>query len=662
MKKGKRWYEKTLQRQILLPFILIIIISCFLLTTVNYYFSFTAITKDFESNVNKSTLALNDTFELFFNETEAEINRISSNVTGMDYQEELMKILVESKTFNQAIISAYFAEEEAGALTIYPKADLGANFDPRERPWYQEAVENKAITWTEAYIDTATNQTVITLTKPVYENTTLIGVMGIDISIQTLTELINKTKFGNTGFAFIVDQNGHILAHPDESKVTQDFSKEKVYQQMTHETGSFTGNLDGKDRIFGYATNPTTQWKLVGLLDSSEAESRSNASLLSILTTLAAILILAVVLSIFIAKSITKPLIQLNTTVQRMANGDLTATSDINRSDEIGQLARNFDEMVLRLQGMLRSIRTISEKVTDSSMTLVASAEENTAASNEVAITIQQIAGGTSDQAEILQDNETAIMNVTEKVSELDKNTKMIQEDSKQMLHVSKQGIDKVTDLKNQFDITSDLAGQMDQAVQSLDKRSREVSEIVNKITAIAGQTNLLALNAAIEAARAGEHGKGFAVVADEVRKLAEQTENSLKEISSLIGFMQSDTVNTVQLIEHTNKQIHAQNHAVTDTEQAFHSITTTISETYSKFETISEVVDHINGQSHLIRSRAGQLAAISQETAAGTEEVSASIEETTASIEQLSQLATDLQDISKQLQNEISLFKIEAK
>ena len=460
MKKGKRWYEKTLQRQILLPFILIIIISCFLLTTVNYYFNFTAITKDFESNVNKSTLALNDTFELFFNETEAEINRISSNVTGINDQEELMKILVESKTFNEAFISAYFAEEEAGTLTIYPKADLGADFDPRERPWYQAAVENKEVTWTEAYVDTATNQTIITLTKPVYENATLVGVMGIDISIQTLTELINKTKFGNTGFAFILDQNGHILAHPDESKVTQDFNKEKVYQQMINETGSLTGHLDGKDRIFGYATNPTTQWKLVGLLDSSEAESRVNASLLSILTTLAAILILAAVLSFFIAKSITKPLIQLKTTVQQMANGDLTATSDINRSDEIGQLAHNFDKMVLRLQGMLRSIRTISEKVTDSSMTLVASSEENTAASNEVAMTIQQIAGGTSDQAEILQDNETVIINVTEKVSELDKNTKMIKEDSKQMLHVSQQGIDKVTDLKNQFDITRDLAGQ----------------------------------------------------------------------------------------------------------------------------------------------------------------------------------------------------------
>ncbi|MCM3650455.1 methyl-accepting chemotaxis protein [Metabacillus litoralis] len=662
MKKGKHWYEKTLQRQILLPFILIIIISCFLLTTVNYYFNFTAITKDFETNVNKSTLTLNDTFELFFNETEAEINRISSNVTGMNDQEELMKILVESKTFNEAFISAYFAKEEAGDLTIYPKADLGADFDPRERPWYQAAVKNKDITWTEAYVDTATNQTVITLTKPVYDNNTLIGVMGIDISIQTLTDLINKTKFGKTGFAFIVDQTGHILAHPDESKVTQDFSKEKIYQQMINETGSLTGNLDGKDRIFGYATNPTTQWKIVGLLDSSEAKSRSNASLLPILTTLVAILILAVLLSIFVARSITKPINRLNTTVQKMANGDLTMTSDINRSDEIGQLARNFDGMVHKLQGMLRSIRTISEKVTDSSLTLVASSEENTAASNEVAITIQQIAGGTSDQAEILQDNETAIMNVTEKVSELDKNTKMIQEDSKQMLHVSEQGIDKVTELKNQFDITRDLAGRMDQAVQSLDKRSREVSEIVNKITAIAGQTNLLALNAAIEAARAGEHGKGFAVVADEVRKLAEQTENSLKEISSLIGFMQSDTMNTVQLIEHTNKQIHAQNHAVTDTEQAFHSITKTISETYSKFEAISEVVDHIDGQSHLFRSRAGQLTAISQETAAGTEEVSASIEETTASIEQLSQLATDLQDISKQLQNEISLFKIEAK
>ena len=165
MKKGKHWYEKTLQRQILLPFILIIIISCFLLTTVNYYFNFTAITKDFETNVNKSTLALNDTFELFFNETEAEINRISSNVTGMNDQEELMKILVESKTFNEAFISAYFAEE-AGALTIYPKADLGADFDPRERPWYQEAEQKKGESIvTSPYIDVDSGDMVVTITR-----------------------------------------------------------------------------------------------------------------------------------------------------------------------------------------------------------------------------------------------------------------------------------------------------------------------------------------------------------------------------------------------------------------------------------------------------------------------------------------------------------------
>ncbi|WP_407640127.1 methyl-accepting chemotaxis protein [Bacillus massiliglaciei] len=268
-----------------------------------------------------------------------------------------------------------------------------------------------------------------------------------------------------------------------------------------------------------------------------------------------------------------------------------------------------------------------------------------------------QIASGATSQTENIQENESDLSEIDKQVSQLSVSISDMQEGSDQMFHSSENGRKTVQSLKEQFNETAGIAGKMGHAVDSLNTRSNEINEIVNTITEIAGQTNLLALNAAIEAARAGEHGKGFAVVADEVRKLAEQTENSSKEIASLIQTMQTDTSQTVSLIDQVNRQIDNQGSSVTKTEHAFEEISSVIGQTFSNFEGIIRTLKVINGKIENTKNNASELSSISQETAAGTQEVSASMEQTSASMEQLNKLAGDLENFSQELQAELKKF-----
>ncbi|MCQ2009691.1 methyl-accepting chemotaxis protein [Sporolactobacillus sp. STSJ-5] len=362
---------------------------------------------------------------------------------------------------------------------------------------------------------------------------------------------------------------------------------------------------------------------------------------------------------LFIFKGYNKRVHDLRLAVGRAETGDMSVIINDKENDELARLAEGINHMIRMNHSVIESMSKVSEKVNDASQSLVSSVEEHTASSNEIGSTMTEIAAGASDQAELMGKNKEATDQLKERMGSITEQTQMMEHGAEQLAKISEGNQQSVIKLRNHSERTISTTADIIDAIASLDSRSKNVGKIIESVSEIAGQTNLLALNAAIEAARAGEQGKGFAVVADEVRKLSEQTDHALKEISELMTGIRLDTENTVQFAGKTSKVLEEQFIVVSAFEKASKRIAEAVTENKERISNISASIKDMATQTQKIKEHIDGMTQISEQTAAGTEEVTASIEEQTAGMEHLTKLAADLEADAAIIQTALKGYKL---
>ncbi|MCY8031534.1 methyl-accepting chemotaxis protein TlpC [Bacillus inaquosorum] len=391
----------------------------------------------------------------------------------------------------------------------------------------------------------------------------------------------------------------------------------------------------------------------------------ANQSILASLTkslftqfaiVLAIVIIVSVILVLLFTRRINKRLNALKCAFESAGNGDMTIEVSDKSGDELSELSVYYNKMRMKLNNTIQTVQQSALQLASASQQLSAGAEETNQASEKITEAVQHIANGAQHQITRIENSESSLKQASADIRDISSNTAAIADKGQLAQSKADIGQKEIADVQAQMDAIHHSIQKSGEIIQQLDGRSKQIEQILSVITQIADQTNLLALNAAIEAARAGEHGKGFAVVADEVRKLAEESQQSAGQISTLITEIQKDMNQSARSVEHVKTEAAEGVTMIQRTKDAFKEIAAATCEISAEISDLSASVSNISASAHQINdSFAANTADIKESTentrqaAALTEEQFAAMEEITAASETLSQLAEELTGIISQ-------------
>ena len=429
--------------------------------------------------------------------------------------------------------------------------------------------------------------------------------------------------------------------------------KELALQNLTAINNLVTEVRTGYEKLANTRTEEIT--KIGGDVVSTSKNNKIIGLIVSIVLTIAGILI-----AIITASKISKPTTVVSKRMNELADGNLQHEPlPITRRDEIGQLMLSANDLNEKLKQTISSIHAVSETVAASSEELAQSSNEVQTGTEQITVTMQELASGTETQASTAGDLAETMVTFQRSIHETTQEGIELKEHSNHVQNLTTTGKGLMVQSTQQMAAINEIVLDSVRKVEGLNVQSAEISKLVSVIDDISNQTNLLALNAAIEAARAGEHGKGFAVVADEVRKLAEQVQFSVTDISTIVNRIQGETGNVTTALQSGYEEVKRGTAQLNQTNETFEQISGAVEDMILNINTISGNLNKVAQNSESINAAIDEMASISQESAAGVEQTTATVEETAATMDEISKSANQLASMAEELNSQLQKFTI---
>jgi len=518
MNKSLRFSHK-----ILLAASLIVILAFSLFTLYNDYLQRNAIRADLENYLGEMGDSTSTNIRNLF---EGRIKLVENVAQNLAQTPQNIGTQLGMNALTSSFLTIYLGQPD-GTFTVRPDAKMPDGYDPRVRPWYKDGLNASGPMLTEPYIDMATNKMVISIISTASRS---VGVVGGDLALDGLVEIVNSLNFGGMGYAFLVNDQGKILVHPDKNLVMKSLSD--LFPQYTPKLSRELTEVevDGKTRLLTFTKVqglPSANWYIGLSVDKDKAFSMlSKFRTSAVIATLVAVVIIIALLGLLI-RVLLQPLHTMTRAMENIAEGegDLTRRLDIHTHDEFGTLGTAFNRFVERIHGSIREVSSATEQVNEVALRVISASNSSMSNSDEQSNRTSSVAAAINQLGAAAQE----IAGNAAQASQHASSARLLAEEGQQVVQRNIEAMNRLSDL-----IVSSSGH-----IETLNSKTVNIGQILEVITSISQQTNLLALNAAIEAARAGEAGRGFAVVADEVRNLAHRTQESAQQVQTMIEELQ---------------------------------------------------------------------------------------------------------------------------
>lgn len=510
--------------------------------------------------------------------------------------------------------------------------------------------------------------------QPIYYDNQVVGVVGIDILFDRIQSVVEDVVLYDTGYGRVLSNEGLIIAHPNidlVGELSSDLLEEGETLFDVIKSGERYSQIAWAEALGEYAfksfapihiNGTETPWSFSVVIPQDEIMADASTMFNTFITTgIGSILIISLIV-LLMSRNITKPIEEITVFSETMANGDLTQqlnTKFLARKDEIGRLANSFSNMTNNIKNLIAQISDTVSHTSSSSQELAAIAEESTSAADHVANSASEVAENTEQQINAVEDTLAVVEEISASAQSVADNTRSVAELSNETVSAINKGQEAIKQAVQQMTYISNATKEISDTMDKLTNSSRHINVITDVINNISEQTNLLALNAAIEAARAGEAGRGFAVVAEEVRKLAEQTQDSTRKIISIIKDNEINIITANSAVKEGEENVLSGLEVINSVGTTFREIADLVNKVSQQINDISVAIVQVASGSREIVSSVESIDTTSKNVAEQIQSVSAATQEQLASMEELASSSQSLAELAQEIQTAINKFRV---
>lgn len=544
---------------------------------------------------------------------------------------------------------------------------LGMSSDMSTADYFLKAKETKTYSVADMSYLEALDLYIIPLIVPITDaNGEFLGGVAFSVTPKVLGDMGSNIKLGETGYAYFISGDGVYYSYSDMSRIGKNIAEfedtpeqAKAFQTiLEQEQGMVSYKEEGKALLSYFGTVPNTNWKLIITVPEQEITGKLTQAYQLITIILIASVIVVTFIALFFSRRIVRPILRVSQIVRIVAEGDLKQHVEVKSRDEIGQMSEGINLMISNMAGIVQKIDSTIGQVSASSSELLQSANHSAQAASEIATSIQDVAASANTQLQSAEQSSRAMEEMSVGVQRISETASGVSGQSEHVTSEVESGFTELQTAITQMNKIGQSSMETASKIKTMEEHSEQIGQIVDVISEISRQTSLLALNASIEAARAGEQGRGFAIVASEVKKLAEQTNNSIESISEIVKEIQSFSSVIVDATERNNEEIASGIEHIRQVGERFQHIRLSIREVSNQMQDVSATTQQLSAGSEEITASVEDMFSTAKESAGNAQAVSEASERQNEIMDSFVQSFKTLDEMMTALKQQIQVFR----